>query len=211
MYQYQIRFRFIYINKYLFFSSQTELSPDDENSDCVHYPTESFSSYADCDQDFVRRILPQGLVPFWTVDDPSQATNYYSTQNGQGLDHSKVINIISTPHILGICLSFYISIQVASWVGLWNLTAKFLARKQPPPSCPGPPTCRIETPAQSSSVITFTHYVPVTAVTVDTLDIMTLLNFLGSNLGLWPGMGLFQMLEGAIGLIAVYNVMEKLK
>ena len=151
MYQYQIRFRFIYINKYLFFSSQTELSPDDENSDCVHYPTESFSSYADCDQDFVRRILPQGLVPFWTVDDPSQATNYYSTQNLQGLDHSKVINIISTPHILGICLSFYISIQVASWVGLWNLTAKFLARKQPPPSCLGPPTCRTETPARSSS------------------------------------------------------------
>ena len=63
----------------------------------------------------------------------------------------------------------------------------------------------------SAVFITLTHHVPVTAVTVDTLDIMTLLNFLGSNLGLWPGMGLFQMLEGAIGLIAVYNVMEKLK
>ena len=98
-----LRLNYVSISKHILctstniciFSSQRELSPDDENSDCVHYPTQSFSSYADCDQDFVRRILPQGLVPFWTVDDPSQATNYYSTQNLQGLDHSKVINILS--------------------------------------------------------------------------------------------------------------------
>ena len=54
--------------------------------------------------------------------------------------------------------------------------------------------------------ITFTDQVSVTRVTVDTFDLMTALNFLGSNLGLWPGLGLYQMLEGAIGLLAIYKV-----
>ena len=54
--------------------------------------------------------------------------------------------------------------------------------------------------------ITFTDQVSITRVTVDTFDLMTALNFLGSNLGLWPGLGLYQMLEGAIGLLALYKV-----
>ena len=54
--------------------------------------------------------------------------------------------------------------------------------------------------------ITFTDQVSVTRVTVDSFDLMTALNFLGSNLGLWPGLGLYQMLEGAIGLLAIYKV-----
>ena len=47
-------------------------------------------------------------------------------------------------------------------------------------------------------------------VVVDKFDFMESLNFLGSNLGLWPGMGLFQILEGALLIFAGYGLTYKL-
>ena len=45
---------------------------------CAPYPTQQYSSYADCDEQFVRRSLPPGLRPFWAVDNISQATDEVS-------------------------------------------------------------------------------------------------------------------------------------
>ena len=42
--------------------------------------------------------------------------------------------------------------------------------------------------------IAFTNVAEVTVVDVDNVSLMGVLNFLGSNLGLYPGMGLFQLL-----------------
>ena len=58
--------------------SQEEHSPEDPANPCVNYPTEEYSSYADCDDEFVRRSLPHGLKPFWTVDNISEATNIFT-------------------------------------------------------------------------------------------------------------------------------------
>ena len=44
----------------------------------MNYPTEEYASYADCDDDFVRRSLPSGLVPFWAVDNISLASNNFT-------------------------------------------------------------------------------------------------------------------------------------
>ena len=38
---------------------------------------------------------------------------------------------------------------------------------------------------------------------VDSFSFLESLNMLGSNLGLWPGLGLFQVLELLLGLLAV--------
>ena len=57
---------------------------------------------------------------------------------------------------------------------------------------------------------TFPNQVSIRKVTVDKFDFMDSLNFLGSNLGLWPGMGLFQLLEGAISLFVAYKVLNKI-
>ena len=62
----------------LFVNRQKKGSPEDKKNPCVDYPTESFSSYADCDDDFVRRSLPPGLVPFWAVDNISLASNNFT-------------------------------------------------------------------------------------------------------------------------------------
>ena len=60
-----------------FIISQEEYSPEDPANPCVNYPTEAFESYADCDDHFVRRFLPPGLKPFWTVDNISEATDTF--------------------------------------------------------------------------------------------------------------------------------------
>ena len=41
-----------------------------------------------------------------------------------------------------------------------------------------------------------------TRVTVDKFEFLESLNYLGSNLGLWPGLGLYQLLEGAVAFIS---------
>ena len=41
----------------------------------------------------------------------------------------------------------------------------------------------------------------VTRVTVDKFGFLESINYLGSNLGLWPGLGLYQLLEGAVAFI----------
>ena len=45
---------------------------------CVDYPNRFFETYADCDDDFVRRSLPENLKPFWSVSNISSATNTYT-------------------------------------------------------------------------------------------------------------------------------------
>ena len=61
--------------------SQLEMSPDDVNSNCVNYPTEIFASYSDCDEEFLRKGMPDGLVPFWILpmENMSLASNSFST------------------------------------------------------------------------------------------------------------------------------------
>ena len=51
--------------------------------------------------------------------------------------------------------------------------------------------------------LTFNHEVKVKKTSVDKFSFMDSLNFFGSNLGLWPGLGLYQMLEGIVGIFLV--------
>ena len=46
---------------------QLRMSTEDLNSNCTNYPTEKFKTFADCDRDFVRRMLPENLIPFWNT------------------------------------------------------------------------------------------------------------------------------------------------
>ena len=54
----------------------------------------------------------------------------------------------------------------------------------------------------------FTDDLDIETVSVDKITFMGTLNFLGSNLGLLPGMGLYQLLEGLIGILVFYKIME---
>ena len=47
--------------------------------------------------------------------------------------------------------------------------------------------------------------IKVKTVSVDKFQFMDSLNFLGSNLGLWPGLGLFQIIEGFLIVFFAHN------
>ena len=72
---------FVFCIKRVFLISQEEYSPEDPANPCVNYPTEEYESYADCDDHFVRKSLPPGLKPFWTVDNITEATEIFFLEN----------------------------------------------------------------------------------------------------------------------------------
>ena len=57
--------------------------------------------------------------------------------------------------------------------------------------------------------INFDNEVRVRKTSMDRFSFMTSLNFFGSNLGLWPGLGLHQILEWLVGLVGVTKIIVR--
>ena len=62
-----------------------------------------------------------------------------------------------------------------------------------------------------SIFFTIPSRIKTTVIKEDSFGLMESLNFLGSNLGLWPGLGPFQLFEGLITLIVAFKALEKFK
>ena len=56
----------------------------------------------------------------------------------------------------------------------------------------------------------FNDEVKVKKTSVDKFSFMDSLNFFGSNLGLWPGLGLYQIMEGMVGIFLVSHCLKKI-
>ena len=63
---------------------------------------------------------------------------------------------------------------------------------------------------ESVLALGFSQTVKVKRTVVDRFSFLTSLNLLGSNLGLWPGMGIFQVLEWIVGTLAGLKVVNTL-
>ena len=59
--------------------------------------------------------------------------------------------------------------------------------------------------------LAFNEDVRVKKTTVDKFSFMDSLNFFGSNLGLWPGLGLYQIMEGMVGIYLVSQFLKKIR
>ena len=57
----------------------------------------------------------------------------------------------------------------------------------------------------------FNEDVNVKKTSVDKFNFMDSLNFFGSNLGLWPGLGLYQILEWIVGIFLVSKFLKKIR
>ena len=57
----------------------------------------------------------------------------------------------------------------------------------------------------------FNREVRVKKTSVDKFSFMDSLNFFGSNLGLWPGLGLYQILEWLVGIFLVSQILKKIR
>ena len=56
----------------------------------------------------------------------------------------------------------------------------------------------------------FNEEVRVKKTSVDKFSFMDSLNFFGSNLGLWPGLGLYQILEWIVGIFIVRKLFKRI-
>ena len=56
--------------------------------------------------------------------------------------------------------------------------------------------------------LNFDPDVRVKVTSVDQFSFMGALNYFGSNLGLWPGLGLYQILEWVTGLLIVSQALR---
>ena len=59
--------------------------------------------------------------------------------------------------------------------------------------------------------LTFNDEVKVKKTSVDKFSFMDSFNFFGSNLGLWPGLGLYQILEWMVGIFLVSQILKKIR
>ena len=57
----------------------------------------------------------------------------------------------------------------------------------------------------------FNEEVRVKKTSVDKFSFMDSLNFFGSNLGLWPGLGLYQIMEWMVGIFLVSQCLKKIR
>ena len=57
----------------------------------------------------------------------------------------------------------------------------------------------------------FNEEVRVKKTSVDQFSFMTALNLFGSNLGLWPGLGLYQILEWSLGVLVTAGAVKIIK
>ena len=55
----------------------------------------------------------------------------------------------------------------------------------------------------------FDNEVRVRKTSVDRFSFLVSLNFFGSNLGLWPGLGLHQILEWLVGMVAATKIIVR--
>ena len=61
----------------------------------------------------------------------------------------------------------------------------------------------------SAFSMVFNNEVRVKKTSVDKFSFMASLNFFGSNLGLWPGLGLYQILEWMAGIFLLRSFLNK--
>ena len=59
--------------------------------------------------------------------------------------------------------------------------------------------------------LVFNEEVRVKKTSVDKFSFMDSLNFFGSNLGLWPGLGLYQIIEWMVGIFLVSQILKKIR
>ena len=63
----------------------------------------------------------------------------------------------------------------------------------------------------SAFSLKFNDEVKVKKTSVDKFSFMDSLNFFGSNLGLWPGLGLYQILESMVEIFLVSQILKKIR
>ena len=171
---------------------------DDKSINCKNYPNEKFDSYEDCDMEFLRQtyqslyhqknccrvknISAESIVPIFTTNNLDEVTKLAHADCDEGFMMDLVMkqkDISSCPRP---CTTTFTDTMLTSY---------------------------IHTSKDATIGITFDKSTLVTRIKVDNFQMAESLNFLGSNLGLWPGLGIFQLIQWLLKNISWRMLIEK--
>jgi hypothetical protein len=174
-------------NNYFVTISQEIFSEDDQSKECKNYPNEMFESYNECDEAYVQSTSSEIIQ------------TYCPDTSDNGVFAATFVPIYAT-HNISLVTEFQKKTKCSYMIlfDTHDLMAGATASHCPTP-CTTTTTNTILTKSNedTNSVISlyFDKSVMITNVTVDNFQPMVSLNFLGSNLGLWPGLGICQLFE----------------
>ena len=162
---------------------------DDTVFNCKNYPNEEFDSYEDCDMVLTRQTYQ---------------TRFHENNCGKG----KISPIFTTNNFDEVTRDMDANCSTRFGFGAALTTS----------SCPMPCTTTFTDTMQTyinhgfkvrNIVFEFDKSVLVERIKVDTFQMMEALNFLGSNLGLWPGLGIFQLIQWIFTQIPWGSIFKK--
>ena len=177
--------------------NQVIYDEDDKVKNCQYYPTTNYASYADCDSAFTKNeyqaafktedcvVVEEDITPIFATNNLDKVPNFDFANCTYLMDqfHGLFSGAMASP-----CLSPCIETQTNSAL--------------------------ISSGKSEASVIAivFDRKVKIDKITVDKFQLMESLNFFGSNLGLLPGLGIFQIiqwiLENVVWKINITKVIE---
>ena len=170
-----------YFSEYVIEFEQQETVEGDKARNCKNYPVKGNHSYGACDQIFIRKSLDDlgltNLTPIW------------ATMNFEDVTENVQLEL---SHIMELGL-----LDLASGVKMSNCKlpcrstttyVKYLTRDKDPNN-------------RTYIKLHVSENVSRETTTMVKFNFLTCLSFLGSNLGLWLGLGALQLLEELSGLI----------
>ena len=171
------------LKNYFVTISQEVYDEEDKSRKCHNYPMENFNSYAECDIAFAKDKYIEDLRKRNCLSNSDTITPLFVTKNLTEVTELKILNC---------------ALERSD-----QDEQRDLFKGEKISFCPSP--CNV---TQTNSLLTsveeddadfimiaFDSSVSISRITVDRFKMMESLNFFGSNLGLWPGLGMFQIIE----------------
>ena len=166
-------------NRHYFVSiSQVLHDIKDKSRNCIEYPNENYSSYNECDARFTKRTYQANFKNKNCRKSSEDIVPLFSTRN-----FSEVLGNINC------------SLSTSELNGLYRGTSTSPCLTPCQITFTNTVLASVEENHQDSIHITFDNKVLIKNITLDRFKLMETMNFFGSNLGLWPGLGIFQMIE----------------
>ena len=140
----------------------------DTSKKCINYPNEKYRSYSECDDTFIKNIIPAGLNPFWTVENINDAT--------------KEIFIEDIPQIYEDLADGTYRSPCPLPCTIININSRTIHKTA-------------SSTNYSTVDLTFDQSVQLTATTFVKFSFSDFLSSVGGSMGLWLGLGLLQATE----------------
>ena len=169
-------------NSYFVSINQVIYDKDDKVKNCQDYSTTNYASYAGCDSAFTKNEYQAAFKTEDCVVVEEDITPIFATNNLDEIPNFDVANC---------------TYQMDQFRGLFSGAVASHSHCSSPCIETQTNSVLISSGKSQASVIAivFDRRVKIDKITVDKFQLMESLNFFGSNLGLLPGLGIFQIIQ----------------